>query len=389
MRCCCAATKMLRPKEFLWAGWADDQFKRAWDGLARFETHPDVLTRPLDIVQIGIVCVLGYLDFRFPDCGWRKTFPKLDAFHEKMMQREFGADHPFRRRPEPKGRTMSDRADETDFKAWHAVADLYHAYFTGLIMSAVTRRNSADAAEFVFRVFRRQHHERFLAGIEKFGLTKAPHAVAAAQYHYLSNQIGGVNVEYHARVRPQGVDPLSAAALGLARHRDLRDSRRGIGGDAARLARPKRRLVQNPRMGFVCTKQTVDGQNGLEGFYYEYDRDLAPDERLVFARHLEAPLFDPAAAPKLASDTWPRSRAGKSLSQLCDGICPRSALPVIVNLFGPHDAGHLLHLTGRLIGMQFYPDIAVSFPAAHDQRPTRLWQRFCSRCCSRRATTPI
>lgn len=84
----CRYEKMLRPPEFLWAGWADDQFKRAWDGLVRYEAHPDVLTRPLDIVQIGLVCVLGYLDFRFPDCGWRKAFPKLDAFHEKMMQRE-------------------------------------------------------------------------------------------------------------------------------------------------------------------------------------------------------------------------------------------------------------------------------------------------------------
>lgn len=84
----CRYEKMLRPPEFLWAGWADDQFKRAWDGLARYEAHADVLTRPLDIVQISIICVLGYLDFRFPDCGWRKAFPKLDAFHEKMMQRE-------------------------------------------------------------------------------------------------------------------------------------------------------------------------------------------------------------------------------------------------------------------------------------------------------------
>ncbi len=83
----CRYEKMVRPKEFLWAGWADDQFKRAWDGLARYEAHPDALTRPLDIVQISLVCVLGYLDFRFPDCGWRKTFPKANAFHERMMQR--------------------------------------------------------------------------------------------------------------------------------------------------------------------------------------------------------------------------------------------------------------------------------------------------------------
>jgi glutathione S-transferase len=84
----CRYEKMLRPEQFCWAEWADDQFKRAWDGLARYEAHPDVLTRPLDLVQISLVCVLGYLDFRFPDCGWRKTFPKLDAFHERMMQRE-------------------------------------------------------------------------------------------------------------------------------------------------------------------------------------------------------------------------------------------------------------------------------------------------------------
>jgi hypothetical protein len=132
---------------------------------------------------------------------------------------------------------MSERADGSEFKAWHAVADLYHAYFTGLIMSLVTRRGSAEAAEFMFRVFRRQHHERFLAGIEKFGLTNTPHAVAAAQYHYLSNQIGGVNVEY---MRDPIARPGSAIrpALGLARHGDLRHSRRSLRRNAARVACP-------------------------------------------------------------------------------------------------------------------------------------------------------
>ncbi|MES2751034.1 MAG: glutathione S-transferase [Pseudomonadota bacterium] len=84
----CRYEKMIRPEQYRWPEWIDDQFKRAWDGLARFEAHPDVLTRPLNVAQIGIVCILGYLDFRFPDCGWRKAFPKIDAFHNKMMQRE-------------------------------------------------------------------------------------------------------------------------------------------------------------------------------------------------------------------------------------------------------------------------------------------------------------
>lgn len=84
----CRYEKMLRPKEFYWSTWYDDQWERAWQGLAWFEARPDILSRPLDIVQIALTCVLGYADFRFPDCGWRKAFPNLAAFNETMMARE-------------------------------------------------------------------------------------------------------------------------------------------------------------------------------------------------------------------------------------------------------------------------------------------------------------
>ncbi len=60
---------------------------------------------------------------------------------------------------------------EAQWLKWRSVADLYHAYFTGLILTVVTRRGTADAAEFVFRVFRRQQQERFLPGLEKLGLS--------------------------------------------------------------------------------------------------------------------------------------------------------------------------------------------------------------------------
>ncbi|HYW64332.1 MAG TPA: hypothetical protein VE865_14155, partial [Bradyrhizobium sp.] len=60
-----------------------------------------------------------------------------------------------------------DGAEQPKWARWRSVADLYHAYFTGLILTVVTRRGTADAAEFVFRVFRRQQQERFLAGLEK------------------------------------------------------------------------------------------------------------------------------------------------------------------------------------------------------------------------------
>src|ERR1700749_2461113 len=83
----CRYERMVRPKELHWNAWSDDHWNRAWIGMARFEARDDVLNGPLTIAQIGLVCVLGYADFRFADCGWRKAYPKLDKFHQKMLQR--------------------------------------------------------------------------------------------------------------------------------------------------------------------------------------------------------------------------------------------------------------------------------------------------------------
>jgi hypothetical protein len=118
----------------------------------------------------------------------------------------------------------------------------------------------------------------------------------------------------------------------------------------------------NPRLGFVCTKQSVDGQDGLEGYYCEYDHALEVEQRLVFARHLEAPLFDPATAPSLPVASWPKPRLEKAYRNYAMEYV-RTAAPVMVQLFGPEEAGHLLHLTGKLIGMQYFDETARCFSA--------------------------
>jgi len=84
----CRYEAMVRPEALRWKAWSDDHWQRAWMGMARFEQLPDLMNRPFDIVSIGLVCVLGYADFRFADCGWRKAYPKLDAFHQKMLERD-------------------------------------------------------------------------------------------------------------------------------------------------------------------------------------------------------------------------------------------------------------------------------------------------------------
>lgn len=110
--------------------------------------------------------------------------------------------------------------------------------------------------------------------------------------------------------------------------------------------------MENPRLGFVCTKQTVDGQDSLEGYFYEYDRELAPEERLRFARDEEAPLFDPAKAPRLVTSAWPQERLDKAERNYAMEYI-RTALPVLIELFGPADARQLGGNAAYLTGLQF------------------------------------
>lgn len=252
--------------------------------------------------------------------------------------------------------------DQAKWARWRAVANLYHAFFTGLILTVVTRKGAPAAEEFVFRVFRRQQEERFLAGLDKLGLSKLPPAVAAAQYHYLSNWIGGVFVEYMyesdrkawIRYPPPRWIWQGTAICGIP----MEVSRAMLRGWHANNGV----ALKNLKLGFVCTKQTVDMQDGLEGYYYEHDRDLAVDERLAFARHLEAPPFDPARAPALPVDAWPKPRLEKAHRNYAMEYV-RTAAPVMVQLFGPEDAGYLLHRTAKLIGMQYFPAAAAALSA--------------------------
>jgi len=253
-------------------------------------------------------------------------------------------------------------AQEAQWLQWRGVADLYHAFFTGLILTVVTRRGTADAAEFVFRVFRRQQQERFLPGLEKLGLGHLPPAVAAAQYHYLSNWIGGVSVEYMyesdrkawIRYPPPRWIWRGTAICGVPGEVSRAMLRGWHANNGAALG--------NLKLGFVCTKQSVDGQDGLEGYYCEYDHALEIDQRLVFARHLESPLFDPASAPALPVKSWPKPRLEKAYRNYAMEYV-RTAAPVMVQLFGPEDGGYLLRLTGKLIGMQYFDEIARAFSA--------------------------
>lgn len=242
------------------------------------------------------------------------------------------------------------------------VGDLYHKLVTGLLLAIAQRAGTVRGAEVVFRAFRRQQREKFLPGLAKLGLAEKPHAVACAQYHYLSNALGGAKVEWipesdrksWVRYLPPRWIFDGTAICGIPTEM----SRAMMWGWHANNGT----LLGNPRLGFVCTSQTTDGQPGAIGYYVEEDHDLAPEERLRFAPG-ERP---PGPAGELPTVGWSddhlaRVKRNYSMEYV------RSLLSAACAVLGPAEGGHIGRIAGRQVGMQYHDWLCGAL--GHDDDP--------------------
>ena len=208
-------------------------------------------------------------------------------------------------------------------------------------------------------LFRRQQAERFLPGLKKLGLSDEPDAVACAKYHFLSNHVGGVSVAYIAEsdtkawiryLPPRWIfDGTAIAAIPTQVARAMLWGWHANNGV----------LLGNPRLGFVCTGQTMDGAPGLEGYYIEEDRILEPDERLRFRFGESCPAIDYGALPKLDNQQWPNERLNKAARNYAMDYI-RNIVPVMCEQLGPLVAQGVLYRTGRQIGMQYSESVRTT-----------------------------
>ncbi|MEM8925513.1 MAG: hypothetical protein AAGD35_18570 [Actinomycetota bacterium] len=234
-------------------------------------------------------------------------------------------------------------------EAWAAVGELYHRYLTGLLLALVMRQGTDRAAEVVFRTFRRQHLELFLPGLTKLGLDGLPPAVACAQYHVLSNALGGVRVEWipesdtKSWVRylpPRWIfDGTAVCGIPTEVSRAMLRGWHGHNGTS----------LGTDRLGFVATMQTTDGQPGLEGYYVEEADPLDEADRVRF-RPGERP---PGPAVELPAPAWSGERLAKVERNYSIAYI-RSILPELCAVLGPADAAAVGRVAGRQIGMQFH-----------------------------------
>lgn len=77
----------VRPQPHQWNDWIAGQRRKIDGGLAVLERESGQFGERFAIGEIAAACVLGYLDFRFPQIDWRAAHPGLKRWFEGASQR--------------------------------------------------------------------------------------------------------------------------------------------------------------------------------------------------------------------------------------------------------------------------------------------------------------
>lgn len=232
------------------------------------------------------------------------------------------------------------------------------ARFWGLhwtaIQLTILREHGGDAlAKFKYEILRRHQRSHFLQGVDKLGIDRSlPPAIIAARYHYLSNAIGGLKMEYvEESPRKVWIRYLAPAwsfpgaslfAVPVAVERAMFSGWHPFNGQS----------LGCPRLGFVVTKVFQEGEPYDEGYFLEYDHDLDDDERIRFEAVTASPDFDPAKAPELDPTEWPEDRLVKAKRNFALGYV-EDAVQTAIQMYGVHGAAYCIGHAARLAAIQF------------------------------------
>jgi glutathione S-transferase len=76
--------------------WIDRQLRKVNDGVKSMSQglgdKPYCSGIHLSLSDIAVGCALGWIEFRFPEIGWRAEYPNLGKLMDKLMQRPSFAD---------------------------------------------------------------------------------------------------------------------------------------------------------------------------------------------------------------------------------------------------------------------------------------------------------
>lgn len=228
----------------------------------------------------------------------------------------------------------------------------------GALGAVVSREKGEDAIKRLWGLMLSQHQQGFYhQGLRKLGISEnEPPAVAAAKYHWFTNLIGGLSMEYVVET-PKKVWIRYTAPMWtypgttmLAMPSSLRRTIFSIWHPA------NGKMMGNRRLGWVGTKFVMEGAPYDEGYFYEADHDLAPGEELRFEQVAATPEFDPDKAPRLDDEMWPEARKLKARRNWSREYV-KTMLDCLHQMYGPYVAAFLWQQTMRGMAVQYTPEL--------------------------------
>ncbi|MBM3542262.1 MAG: hypothetical protein FJX51_09455 [Alphaproteobacteria bacterium] len=222
----------------------------------------------------------------------------------------------------------------------------------GMQLVILRDRGPDDFAKFKIVILGLHQEGHYLEGLKKLGIGNDPPAIAAAKYHYLSNSIGGLTLEY-AEDGPKRA---------WIRYTQPAVFYHGLGLVAVP-SKVQRAVFQAwhaknaeymgcPRLGYVCTKFYQDGEPYDEGYFVEYDHDIGPEWAVRYIPTQRSPEFDPAKAPKLDPAVWPEARLLKAKRKYGGGYV-RTTFDAMWASYGLKPAAHMMETAHSLVAVQY------------------------------------
>jgi len=234
--------------------------------------------------------------------------------------------------------------------------------FGWLVVSAVTailyREKGEKALNDVWStLMSAEQSVRFRDALVKLGIQNDPPAIAAAKYHYFSNSIGGLTMQFiqespkKAWIRympPWGSFPgIAAMAVPSSVRRTILSTWHPRNGE----------LIGCPRLGWVATKFVAEGHPYDEGYFEEYDHDLGPAEKMKIIPVTSSPEFDPAKAPRLDPEAWPEARILKGSHNYAADYALH-AIEAVIRHFGQQTTAHIVRMAMRFLAVQYAGELA-------------------------------
>lgn len=234
--------------------------------------------------------------------------------------------------------------------------------FGWLVVSGVTatlyREKGEQALNDVWRsLMSAEQTIRFRDALVKLGIQDDPPALAAAKYHYFSNSIGGLTMQYieespkKAWIRympPWGSFPgIAALAVPSTVRRTILSTWHPRNGE----------LLGCPRLRWVATKFVAEGHPYDEGYFEEVDHELPLKERMKIVAVQQSPEFDPAKAPKLDPHAWPEARVLKGSHNYAADYALH-AIEAVIRQLGEQQATNIVRMAMRFLAVQFIGQLA-------------------------------